>query len=324
MLNKRLVMMIGGTATCALGIGFIMQNTVTPSRYVTKPETAQTQIQFQSEARSQTVSSIADDAPLQIDQITLTSAQSGLGESETSEEVRDLPETPKDPDTPRLGCDQHIVAVPVNDAQVQLHVQAPCQANERVTVHHSGMMFTTSTDENGTMTAVIPALAERAVFIVDFATGKDLVATTLVPDLHAHDRVVVQWSGKAGFEIHAREFGASYGETGHVWSGMDQASNRTGSSVVRLGEPRGLNPSMAEIYSFPRAGIGSSGSIQLSVEAEVTLENCGRDVSAQSLELRDGQPLRTRDMTLSVPNCAATGDFLVLNNLLDDLKIAAK
>jgi hypothetical protein len=81
---------------------------------------------------------------------------------------------------------------------------------------------------------------------------------------------------------------------------------------------------MAEVYSFPRAASSRNGQVTLSVETEVTAENCGRDVSAQSLELRNGDTLRTRDMVLSVPNCSAIGDFLVLNNLVEDLKIAAR
>ncbi len=34
--------------------------------------------------------------------------------------------------------------------------------------------------------------------------------------------------------------------------------------------------------------------------------------------------METRDLILSVPDCDAVGDFLVLNNLVDDLKIAGK
>ena len=37
---------------------------------------------------------------------------------------------------------------------------------------------------------------------------------------------------------------------------------------------------------------------------------------------RDGS-LRTREMVLEMPNCTTIGDFLVLNNLLQDLTIAA-
>lgn len=61
----------------------------------------------------------------------------------------------------------------------------------------------------------------------------------------------------------------------------------------------------------------------LSIEAEVTAGNCGQDISAQAIELRRDGTLRTRELSLAVPDCDGVGDFLVLNNLLDDLKIAA-
>ena len=34
--------------------------------------------------------------------------------------------------------------------------------------------------------------------------------------------------------------------------------------------------------------------------------------------------LRVRDLSLSIPACDGVGDFLVLKNLVEDLKIAAR
>ena len=210
-------------------------------------------------------------------------------------------------------------------ASVRLVVSAPCLPNERVTLHHHGMIFTAVTDAAGRLDLSVPALAERAVFIAAFANGKGAVATAEVPDLADYDRVVVQWSGAGGFQIHAREFGAGYGEPGHVWHGAAPRGDGAGGMVQRLGDAGTLAPQLAEIYSFPRAAADSGGQIALSVEAEVSAANCGRDVAAQLLELRGpGARLRTRDLVLSVPNCTAIGDFLVLNNIVDDLKIAAR
>jgi hypothetical protein len=162
------------------------------------------------------------------------------------------------------------------------------------------------------------------VFIVAFGNGKGAVATAQVADLAQIDRVVLQWRGDTGFELHALEFGAGYGDPGHVWSGADPRPAGTGGFVLRLGDPATLEPQLAEIYSFPIALSDHAGTVSLSVEAEVTDRNCGRDISAQSLEMRASGGLRTRELELSIPNCTALGDFLVLNNLMDDLKIAAR
>ena len=55
----------------------------------------------------------------------------------------------------------------------------------------------------------------------------------------------------------------------------------------------------------------------------MTASNCGREIEAQSLEIGPDGTLKTRNLTLSVPDCDAVGSFLVLNNLVSDLKVAS-
>ena len=47
-------------------------------------------------------------------------------------------------------------------------------------------------------------------------------------------------------------------------------------------------------------------------------------LSLEQLEIRDDKSLRTRNLTLEMPGCTSTGDFLVLNNLVENLTIAAR
>ncbi|UWQ79252.1 hypothetical protein K3725_18470 [Leisingera sp. S132] len=60
----------------------------------------------------------------------------------------------------------------------------------------------------------------------------------------------------------------------------------------------------------------------MTAEAEVTGRNCGQDIIAQALRLTGGR-LTSRDLVMVMPDCEAQRSFLVLNNLLEDLKIAA-
>ena len=48
------------------------------------------------------------------------------------------------------------------------------------------------------------------------------------------------------------------------------------------------------------------------------------EIEAQSLEIQTDGKVRTQNLTLAVPDCEATGSFLVLNNLLQDLKVAQR
>ncbi len=328
---KRRVLMIGGTVACALGTGYLMQSgsDAAAPLYARAPQAIQ-----QSVAAPSGASDVDDFALFNVEGITLTSALpertaprrlpepmlESAGETPDPANGIILPDTPRDPVAPKLGCDVTARAEPAPMASVDLSVTAPCFGNQRVTIHHSGLVFTDTTDEAGELSVTVPALSDRAVFVVAFASGKGAVAMANVPDLSRFERVALQWSGADGLQIHAREFGAGYGEQGHVWH---DAANGQG-HVLRLGAADTLAPQLVEVYTFPLGGTDRSGTIDLTVEAEVTSTNCGRDISAQSLELRGAAPLRTRDLILSMPGCDATGDFLVLNNLMEDLKIAAK
>jgi len=222
--------------------------------------------------------------------------------------------------TSQTHCHLSARATSAPNATARLRVSAPCHSGQTVAIHHNGLSFTDETDKNGQLDVTIPALSEFAIFLVSFEDQKGTVATTHVTDILAFDRVALQWRGTSAMQIHALEFGASYGQDGHVWS--DTTTSGIG-NVVRLGSGSTPQSENVEIYSFPARTVEKSGFVELSVETEVTDANCGQDLQVQSLELRS-QILRSRETILSIPDCSASGDFLVLNNLFQDLTIAAR
>lgn len=232
-----------------------------------------------------------------------------------------LPARPADQLARLPECDITALAVPAPRASVTLTVDAPCYPGAQLSLHHTGLMFSALTDDAGHLSVTVPALRDHAVFILSFDHGPGTVVSADVPDVGHWSRVALQWQGPTGFEIHALELGAGYGDTGHVWAGAP-GNPMTGSFLERLGDGTGPDARVAEVYSFPR-GSGLNGLVALSVEAEVTAETCARALTAEVLERRDAGTLTSRDLDLTMPNCAAIGDFLVLNNLVDDLKIAA-
>lgn len=330
---------IAGTAACALGIGFFMQyGRDVPSAQAPHSQSAAAPVETTIETPVESsAAEIVSRSDLDLTGAVLVTANVAAQTkarvlpdvaTDVATDAGTLPRTPADPVTPAMGCPLQAQATETAAALIRVTLQAPCFPNERVTLHHNGMMFTEITDLDGNLTVEIPALAEQAYVIAAFANGKGAVARTRVVALAGFDRVVLQWSGGQGFQIHAREYGAAYGEAGHVWSGSAHTSADAdagaGGFVTRLGNPDTLAPQIAEVYTFPTASARRPGTVALSVEAEVTGTNCGRDLSAQVLGMSPGQPLRTRDLTLAIPDCSAVGDFLVLNNLVDDLKIAGK
>ncbi|MEX0280741.1 MAG: hypothetical protein AB3N13_06070 [Arenibacterium sp.] len=353
MSRKRLFATTVGTIGCALGIGFFMQQGNTPAtgQQVVAPQIAPEPVEQlvlntvvepklsdiappDSSSEIETPAPIEAEPEIELDEIKLTSIDvtpvlatitSSLMETASLDDVAkpgDSFDTPSDPRTPYLGCDVRVNAQALDMGNVRLSINAPCNGNERVTIHHTGMMFTKVTTDDGRAEAIVPAFSETAIFIVEIENGEGAVETVTVDDLAGLERIALQWSGFGGFQIHAREFGAAYGTSGHVWSGSSLGSGA--GQLVRLGDAEGLNPNIVEIYTFPTAQSTRDGTVALSIEAEVTDANCGRDIAAQSIELRAPGAIRTRDLVLTMPECSAVGDFLVLNNLVDDLKIASR
>ncbi|MCG7623811.1 hypothetical protein [Epibacterium sp. Ofav1-8] len=293
------VLIVAATVSCALGTGLYMQKRADDMRgpgpvAVSAPGT---------------LPSEPDTGKLVLQDLTFTSA---------APVVR-----PSRPDAgavtdPAAGCPADMTVTPAKDAFLQVEIDAPCHAGERFTLHHSGLMITESLSPAGTYSGQVPAMAAHSVVLADFATGRDLEASARVVDFDRVERVALQWQGHSGLELHALEFGATYGEEGHVWAGSEPG--RGAGSVELLGDPDQIAPHLLQVYTLPQsAALGDS---DVSVEAEITAMNCDRTISAQLVERR-GDHLRTRDLTLNMPDCSAVGDFLVLNNLVESLKIAA-
>lgn len=235
-------------------------------------------------------------------------------------------ETLREDPVPGFACEIEMTARPGPAAVVDLDLSAPCMMNERFTLHHNGLMITGVTDDAGTWQAGIPALSSQALFIVAFPNGEGTIANAEVEALAGYDRYVVQWKGQSGMQIHALEYGADYGEEGHVWydtaRDADTAMRGDGGFLVRLGEP-GMDDALhAEVYSFPSGGAHRDGEVKINLETEITQANCGRDIEAQALIKSTDGMLGARDLNLAMPDCNAVGDFLVLKNLYEDLKIA--
>jgi len=319
-----------GTLAVAITAAHFMQSDNAPrqSMMPAQTQTDATKVKAADQAENATNS-------LQIKDVTLTSALPSMPEAFDSPlaalpaaapapeiaEQAPLPDLPQEESVPSLNCEYILTAKAEVRAMVRLTLNARCLENERFTLHHNGMMFTGVTDAEGQSEMLVPALSTEPVFIAAFLNGEGAVANAKVPAFTEYDRRVVQWKGPSGLQLHALEGGAEYGDPGHIWAGADQDKAASDGFLVRLGNPQAAEPLMADVYSFP-SGAASSADVAMSVEAEVTRENCGQDIEAQTLEFSTGGEIRSQDLTLSIPDCDAVGDFLVLKNLLDDLKIA--
>lgn len=342
MLQKRTLLLVGGTLITAIGIGVLMQlgenRSQKPVPEAALPKSIEVTDITMTSAESETPEMRVNAQSLLPDTLPLSQAIPTIAPltnpsvSDTTVRQASLStplETPEADTAVNVapGCEISFNARSSAGAMVDLSITAPCLKNERATVHHSGLMFTLATNDSGQANVAVPAFNEKAVFILAFANGEGAVAQTTVASLQFYDRVAIQWKGDSGLELHAREFGADYFTLGHVSAtsvvDMARTAEGLGGFITRLGDGDAAQGRVVEIYSFPTGAAEQTGEIEISVEAEVSQANCDQDIEAQTMELHQGKDLHVQDLTLSIPECSAAGDFLVLKNLIKDLTIAS-
>ena len=246
--------------------------------------------------------------------------------------VASLVETPVIEETERnkfgLTCGPILSASTKSDTgMVKLTLTAPCRGEQRLEMTHGPLQFSLQTDPLGNLQINVPAMTADAIFKATFLDGESASTSLEVPAAKSIERVAVVADGHSGLQIHALEFGADYGEKGHIWAetpgDMIMAGLDGGGYLVRLGDMSLENSIVSEVYTYPGRETDQSGVVRLSVEAEVTAMNCATEIAGQSIEpTADGTPL-SMSMTVAIPDCDAIGEYLVLKNVLRDLRIAS-
>lgn len=329
-----------GTLACAVGIGFVMQSGEVAELRYGSTATISDEVVAQSTVLLDKIEIanlpfLSVEPELAVNDITLTSAEDDtFGNLPSIEEpvlilasaASPLYEPAAPEIRPKHVCPVTLSAETFAAAMVKLSVTAPCLRNERVVVRHKDLEFTETTSTSGGLDLTVPALAEEAIFDVAFVNGQIETATTFVPTITLYDRVVVQWQGENTVQLHAREYGADYGDRGHIWAGamrdLSVVAGGNSGFLTRHGDNSVLRAAMAEIYTYPVQMAEDPNAIRFSIETEVTPSNCGREVTAKVLKLMGGTLLPARSVSLAVPGCGAVGNFLVLNNPLQDLTVA--
>lgn len=211
-------------------------------------------------------------------------------------------------------------------AMISVKLSASCAPNQAFLLKQGELKVTGMTSAVGLAEIELPAMSETSEISVIFDDGQRVSSSVFIEDFGDFDRVALQWKGRTGLAIHALEFGADYGQAGHVSRTTprtpEHAVGALGGFMTRVGFVDGAESMHAEIYTFPSSNSRRDGAIRLSVEAEITQFNCETEVFAQTLHPKSATGIEVVDLNLLMPECDAIGDFLVLNNLLRDLKIA--
>ncbi|MDG2407045.1 MAG: hypothetical protein P8M25_19545 [Paracoccaceae bacterium] len=220
-------------------------------------------------------------------------------------------------------------------AMVALTLTGSCLPNETIVLHHSGLMFSLKTDSKGIAKVIVPALVKKAIFIAIYENGDGALTMIDVPDMVRYQRIVLQWQGAKGVQLHAYKDGAGYGSEGHLWSQtevFDPNNEDEGREFLTLlGNDKLSDGFHAEIASFPVQNLGNVKAFSLSVEMEITVENCGRTIAGELLmpladtksDIQMSRNSNSRGLTLYVPECDMVGDFIVMKNVIENLNLSS-
>lgn len=222
------------------------------------------------------------------------------------------------------SCEVSFDATVQRGAIVMVSVSAPCNAAENVEFDHAGLKFSELLDPDGTLLLAVPAMTETAIITLEMGDAPPKAVEVKVPDFAAYERVAVMWKGATGLQLHVLEQGAGYGEPGHVWAEApgtpDAAVAGTGGFVSVLGST--AEGYAADIYTYPAALVASGTEPVVSIEAQVMENTCGGAISGDILRSNAGRAPTIQHLSMVVPSCDAVGEYLVLNNLPQDLKLA--
>jgi len=222
-------------------------------------------------------------------------------------------------DTPFGDCATSMELSRQETALVSLTLSASCHQNAEFVIWHDAIAFSGRTNDNGRARVNVPALVENATFVATFNNIEVARETLHVPEVANHDRAALRWRGEHSLQLHALEFGAAFGEHGHVWSASvgDTALARDGRQgyIARLGLTNVTTPYWAEIYTFPAGARNADGHIELKVGAAVTDANCGRKLTAETLETNSGQMVISREIDIQLPACGLERPTIIHTDL---------
>jgi len=223
-----------------------------------------------------------------------------------------------------LPCGLSVTAEAMPGAMAALYIMEPCAPNARVTITHGPLVFATRTDAMGLLTLDIPALETPAFLSVRIEDGAAATALVGLPDLIDYARVAITWEEDRGLQLHAFESGAEFGDPGHIWQeapgSVAEAVIGTGGFLTWLGDDMLGAPQLAQVYTVPRA---LRDDLALSVEVPVTEGNCGQPVRAQSIAIAPDGEVAATPVSFTLPGCDTVGEYLLLQNLFQDMRLAS-
>jgi hypothetical protein len=205
----------------------------------------------------------------------------------------------------------------------QFAIDAPCRADQLVTLTYAGVVFIQALDSQGRADFVLDCFAgddERVN--IGFEDGTTAVRLPAVgDDLRNISKVAIVWSSTVDLDLHAFEYAAGFASPGHIWSehpgtlGEARAKSEQDGrghgflSTVGAGGEIGMN---LEVYTFLHQRAEPGGLVKLAVDyrtrgSKPEADFCGKghfaELAFKAYIMERGVPVRTLDLAFAAVPC---------------------
>jgi hypothetical protein len=140
------------------------------------------------------------------------------------------------------ACPEATIAIAALPAgQAGLELTSACRAEEEVQIRYAGFEFFRRLNKEGKLEFVFDCIVgadEPAQFtFLDGSTAQRSISTR---DLDQVTKVAVVWRGAVNLDLHAFEYAAEFGHSGHVWAGAPSSPQEAQAAAQRDGRNHGF------------------------------------------------------------------------------------
>jgi len=226
-----------------------------------------------------------------------------------------------------FACAPEAMIVPLPKAEIAVSLTSACHPNQHVIVEQDGLLFSALTNAQGVAAFIMPALSARPVVSMTFPDGSVQRAGTQVDDADTYSHTVLQWQGHDDISLHVFESDASIKEARHLTAASKAAQNvhgPRGGRVAQFGSDVGESSRYSQVYSFPKGPGDQNLATTFEVVAEVTEMTCGTDLFSKGMRFEQGHQVNAIDLMVSMPDCDAVGQAVVLPDPFSVRLLASK
>lgn len=197
------------------------------------------------------------------------------------------------PALPRNGTPcptPEIETVPLSGGRMRVDITSPCRAGQIATLRYGPYGIGQALDGSGKASMLLDLfLGKDEKATAEFQDGSRRPLTLVAKDLAQVSKVAVVWRAAINLDLHAFEYTAKAGDSGHVWSGATPTVEAVADKVAKSGRGQGFMSSTAdastagdriEVYTFWHGNGEHRGVVTMALDYETrgdkpTGEACG-------------------------------------------------